>query len=74
MRLLARRQLSSSARNEIVRVIAAQMLSLCKYPYTYQFVAVAKKIVDTLLDGQGEAFGEGYVSQWVNVVSIVAAV
>ena len=62
MRLLARNQLSSSARNEIVRAVASKMLANCKYPSHYQFIYVAKMIVDTLFDGKGESIGEGYVS------------
>ena len=54
--------ITSSARNEIIQMTVAKMLSYCKYPTAIQYKTVARNIVATLLKGKGDKIGSGHVS------------
>ena len=54
--------ITSSARNEIIQMIVAKMLSYCKYPTAIQYETVARNIVATVLKGKGDRIGSGHVS------------
>ena len=54
--------ITTSARNEIIQMTAAKMLSYCKYPMALQYETIARNIVATILKGKGDRIGSGHVS------------
>jgi len=63
MGVLSSGLMSKSARAEIVQATTAKMLNFCKYPTAQQYNIVAKKIVNSLLNGKKDSTGTGFVSR-----------
>ena len=57
---ISKGELTSSARREIVQLVASKMLNNCKYPTTNQIDVVASNIVKKIKDSR-DSLGTGHV-------------